>query len=104
MLQLADVEDSVGLERKSPLWVGEHRLYTRLDIGVAHFLVFHKTWLEKTVFGFDVAIHIQFLIQIHHFQLMTLGEYAGVRIGSLMPSRRPIKTAPRWASVICLIR
>ena len=83
MPPLADIEDSVGLERKSPLWVGKHRLYTRLDVGVAHFLVFHKTWLQKTVRGFDVAIHIQILIQIHHFQLMALSEYAGVRIGSL---------------------
>ena len=39
--------------------------------------------VSPSVFGFDVAIHIQILIQIHHFQLMALCEYAGMRIGSM---------------------
>lgn len=64
---LADIEQAVRLKRQAPLWVGEHSVDACLHIGLALGFVWHEAGLQIAVLGFNVAIYIEILSQVHHF-------------------------------------
>ena len=70
----------MNLQGKPPIWVGFHSLYAGLHIGFPLFFVFHKTWLQKTIFGLNAIILRQILAEINHFQFITCLQHTRLQI------------------------
>ena len=75
--KLADVKDAVGLQRQSPVGVGEHGLDGGLHVALAVALVAHPAGLQVAVLGCDVVVLGQVLAQIDHLQFIAAGEHHG---------------------------
>ena len=62
----------MDLQRKPPAWVLHHGFDAGFHIDLAFRLVFTKTRLQKTMFGFNILILRQILTEIDHLQLITM--------------------------------
>ena len=92
------------LQRKPPVRVGFHGLYAGFHIGFSLVLILNKTWLKKTMLGFDNLILRQILTKIDHFQFITSLQHTRLQIASLKNGlgrkRHPIEVVRQWSRTI----
>lgn len=80
---LLNVEHAVGLQRESPLWVVEHGLHAGLNVAPALLGIVDIARLQKVVLSLNVVVLREVLPSIHNFELVAMGEQAGVAVASV---------------------